>query len=416
MAGLFSSSEQDILGNILRERNAANTALGSPYGKYAGIVSSGGMLADIMADAGAGGMTGASDPRMMQAAEVKNIYTQVAQMTGETKSPTFYRTLAQALGAKFPEQAQKALDKAAEVEKQEAALASTKALTDSRKAAKDRSTVSERNRNTIVELETKLQAGEQLTPREVANARYLLAQESKPKSWTDPETKEVVTIQPFDVNAAAPNLAAFLGKGAPAGGVAGEATVTATPASKKLEEKNIKSLEGSLGELEGDLRNINKAEELIGFFTTGRVGAALDFVDPGSEARALEEAIGSIKAATAFGQLRALREASKSGSSGLGQVTEVEFKALQDRMTSLRKESPTFKKDLAYIKAKWNELKQRAMNDLAALKGEKIPYPNVERVGESYSKAGATQQSGGLKPLEVGGQTKIGNVTVVRVE
>lgn len=415
MAGLFDTSS-DGLSQVLQQRLQANQALGSPYGKYSGIVQAGAGMADVLADSMMGGKPGASDPRMQQQQEVQQIFNKVMGSGVKPGSADFYKALATEFQQKYPAQAQKALDKAAEVEKQEADLASTKALTTSRTATKDRSTVSERNRSAIVELETKLQAGEQLTPREVANARYLLAQESKPKSWTDPETKEIVTIQPFDVNAAAPNLASFLGKGTPAGGTAGEAAVTATPASKKLEEKNIKSLESSIGELEGDLRNINKAEDLQGFFTTGRVGAALDFVDPGSEARALEETIGSVKAATAFGQLRALREASKSGSSGLGQVTEVEFKALQDRMTSLRKESPTFKQDLAYIKAKWNELKQRAMNDLAALKGEKIPYPNVERVGESYSKAGATQQSGGLKPLEVGGQTKIGNVTIVRVE
>ena len=193
-------------------------------------------------------------------------------------------------------------------------------------------------------------------------------------------------------------------------------SVKETPASKKIEQQNIKSLERGIADIEGDLRNVNKAEQLAGFFSTGRIGAAIGAIDPGSEAAALEDTLGSIKAATAFNSLRALREASKSGSSGLGQVTEVEFKALQDRMTSLRKASPTYKEDLAYIKAKWTELKQRAMNDLAALKGEKIPYPDVKSVGEEYTPSSKQETATGLKPLEVGKSMEIGGVKFTRVE
>lgn len=416
MAGLFSSSEQDVLGNILQERRAANTALGAPYGKYSGIVSTGGMLSDIIGDAAAGGATGAADPRMQKAAQAKQIFAQVAQQVGNTNSPEFYEALAQAWGPVFPEQAQKAKDKALELKKKAADIKATEALAAQRASSKDRSTVSERNRQVIVDIETKLQAGEELTPKEVAQARYLIAQESKPKSWTDKETGELVTLEAFDVNAAAPNLAKFLGKTAPGEGAAAGLSVKETPASKKIEQQNIKSLERGIADIEGDLRNVNKAEQLAGFFSTGRIGAAIGAIDPGSEAAALEDTLGSIKAATAFNSLRALREASKSGSSGLGQVTEVEFKALQDRMTSLRKASPTYKEDLAYIKAKWTELKQRAMNDLAALKGEKIPYPDVKSVGEEYTPSSKQETATGLKPLEVGKSMEIGGVKFTRVE
>lgn len=119
MAGLFSSGEQDMLGNIVQQRQQANQALGQNYGKYSGIVQAGAGMADIGADAMFGGKTGASDPRMQQMNEVKNIFSQVAMEVGNTTSAAFYNKLAQAWSAKFPEQASKAAEKAAEVTKAE---------------------------------------------------------------------------------------------------------------------------------------------------------------------------------------------------------------------------------------------------------------------------------------------------------
>jgi hypothetical protein len=120
MAGLFSSGEQDMLGNIVQQRQQANQALGQNYGKYSGIVQAGAGMADIGADAMFGGKTGASDPRMQQMNEVKNIFSQVAMEVGNTTSAAFYNKLAQAWSAKFPEQAAKAADKARELETKEA--------------------------------------------------------------------------------------------------------------------------------------------------------------------------------------------------------------------------------------------------------------------------------------------------------
>ena len=119
MAGLFSSGEQDMLGNIVQQRQQANQALGQNYGKYSGIVQAGAGMADIGADAMFGGKTGASDPRMQQMNEVKNIFSQVAMEVGNTTSAAFYNKLAQAWSAKFPEQAAKAAEKAKELEGKE---------------------------------------------------------------------------------------------------------------------------------------------------------------------------------------------------------------------------------------------------------------------------------------------------------
>ena len=120
MAGLLTSSEQDMLGNIIQQRQQANQALASPYGKYGGIVQAAAGMADTGADAMAGGGVGAADPRMQQMQAAKAIMTKVAKEVGSVTSATFYKRLSQELAAaNFPEQAQKAADKANELESKE---------------------------------------------------------------------------------------------------------------------------------------------------------------------------------------------------------------------------------------------------------------------------------------------------------
>lgn len=122
MAGLFSN-EGDVMSNIMQRRQQANQALGSPYGKYGGIVQAGGMFADVGADAAAGGGYGAADPRMQQQKELKQIAAVVAQQfPGKTDSPEFYKALALAVQDKYPQKAQEAIQMAVEKEKQRAEM------------------------------------------------------------------------------------------------------------------------------------------------------------------------------------------------------------------------------------------------------------------------------------------------------
>lgn len=152
MAGLFSN-EGDVMSNIMQRRQQANQALGSPYGKYGGIVQAGGMFADIGADAAAGGGYGAADPRMQQQKELKQIAAVVAQQfPGKTDSPDFYKALALAVQDKYPQKAQEAMQMAAKREQEiaqgkltslktkqaEAEIAASKAATE--KASKDTET------------------------------------------------------------------------------------------------------------------------------------------------------------------------------------------------------------------------------------------------------------------------------------
>lgn len=94
-------------------------------------------------------------------------------------------------------------------------------------------TVSERNREMIANAEIKLAKKETLSPEEEARVRWLIGQENKPKIFRDSDTGEITTIEPIDLMASAPNLAALVGKTAaaqPSSAQGGGATATKAPA------------------------------------------------------------------------------------------------------------------------------------------------------------------------------------------
>jgi hypothetical protein len=73
--------------------------------------------------------------------------------------------------------------------------------------------VSTQNRQIIAQAEVKLAKGEQLTPEETANVRWVAGQETKPKAFRDADSGELITIPPLDITSAAPNIAKFLQAG-----------------------------------------------------------------------------------------------------------------------------------------------------------------------------------------------------------
>lgn len=119
MAGLFDTSN-DTLSQIMAQRQRANQALGSPYGRYSGIVQSAGGMVDTMMDAAAGGGAGASDPAMQKQKELKQIAQVIAQqMGGQTNTPDYFKALAVAVQDKYPDKAEEALAKAAKMEQEQ---------------------------------------------------------------------------------------------------------------------------------------------------------------------------------------------------------------------------------------------------------------------------------------------------------
>ena len=121
-------------------------------------------------------------------------------------------------------------------------------------------TVSERNRNLIQQVEVKLAKGEQLTPEEEANARWLVAQETKPKVFRDSDTGEIIKIDPLDISNAAPNLSKLFGKQA-AGGVAPTAAGVTTTAQTKVPptiRKELGDVDQQTAELDLSIKKIQE--------------------------------------------------------------------------------------------------------------------------------------------------------------
>lgn len=120
-------------------------------------------------------------------------------------------------------------------------------------------TVSERNRNLIQQAEVKLAKGEQLTPEEEANARWLVAQESKPKVFRDSDTGEIIKVDPLDISSAAPNLARVFSKQATGGVAPTSAGITTTAPSKVATpiRKELADVDQQVTDLDNSIKKVN---------------------------------------------------------------------------------------------------------------------------------------------------------------
>jgi hypothetical protein len=118
--------------------------------------------------------------------------------------------------AGFPTEAAQAMDKAREIAKTEAETTLKGAQAKKAENFMQANTVSERNRAVISDAEVKLaeDPNAKLTAKEEANLRWLVGQETKPKSTFNPDTGQMMVINPIDLEQTAPNIARYLGKGA----------------------------------------------------------------------------------------------------------------------------------------------------------------------------------------------------------
>ena len=207
-------------------------------------------------------------------------------------------------------------------------------------------TSSERNRKLIAEADVAIKEGRPLSATQESALRFQVAQEQKPKVFRDATTGELTTIEPLNFSLAAPNVAKYL-KLAERTGTAGGVTTIPTSQSQELQVSQAEALK-ELTNRTKDLRTvIQESRDLIGNRTTG-YGAILSIL-PETDARTLSNNIETIKSNLAFAQLNALKEASKSGASGLGAVTIKEFESLQSSIAKLDPYSKNFKNDLERI-------------------------------------------------------------------
>ena len=275
-------------------------------------------------------------------------------------------------------------------------------------------TSSERNRKLISEADVALKEGRPLNATQESALRYQVAQELKPKIFRDSTTGELTTIDPLNIGLAAPNVAKYL-KLAETTGTAGGVSTIQTPQSQEAQVSQAEAL-NELTNRTKDIRDvIGETKKLISGYTTG-YGSFLSVL-PLTDAKTLQNNLESIKANLSLSQLTALKEASKTGASGLGQVTRNEFDALQSTIAKLDPQSKTFADDLDKVDKTYSRLlKQLEGKTVRAEERAKItPSQKPEVPGLSSSDV-APQKSrfSGLNPelkaeeSSMSGQTKKG--------
>ena len=218
--------------------------------------------------------------------------------------------------------------------------------------------VSERNRTLIASADVALKEGRPLSPQEESALRFQIAQEIRPKIFKDSTTGEITTIEPLDVGLAAPNVAKYLGlQTTTGGGGAGVVKTIETPASQEQKVTQAEALSELTNRNKDVISVINDTKKLISPWTTG-YGSLLKAL-PLTDAKVLENNLETIKSNLSLGQLTALKEASKTGASGLGQVTRNEFEALQSTIAKLDPQSKNFASDLDRVLTTYTRLQNQ---------------------------------------------------------
>lgn len=261
-------------------------------------------------------------------------------------------------------------------------------------------TDSAQKRAIISGLEQKLASDPNYKPtqQEIAQARFIVATETKSKSFIDPQTNQLIVIDGLDINLAAPNVAKVLSQisasqAAPktteqavAQPVAQPTTqeaqattpvvtptptltnqpqvrVVETPSSKiKTEERTkkteaeaeekkraVESFDDQIATVQSLRGTIETTRKLIGPTTTG-YGSYLSAL-PLTPARTLEGNTQTIKNNVALAKLREMKQQSSTGASGLGALNMKEFDAIQGIIASLDPKSANYANDLEKVDA-----------------------------------------------------------------
>jgi hypothetical protein len=253
--------------------------------------------------------------------------------------------------------------------------------------AKETSTASERNRKEIAAAEVKLAEGKPLSNSELASLRWLVSQETKVKTFQDPDTREIVRIEPIDLSQAAPNLFKQLVQ-APATSVGtdgtapalqgqqqqttgtfggGKVTTMPTPASEAKVQAATEARDMSIARLDEGLININQAMKLMESPTANPWISTWTENFP-TDARALNNVVTSLKSQKTIDLINQMKQASKTGATGFGSVTEKELDLLQSDIVKLDQRSPTFKEDLKRLQTTWTNLQNKIKSQRALLK------------------------------------------------
>ena len=391
--GLFQSPEQYQANQLAQFRQrAANEVQLNPFQQAAiGMRQAGYQLGG-----GIGGALGGTDPQLDMISRRNALLGQLDQ-----NDPESFMKVAQAaaqmgdgqFALAIAQEGRKLRESSASIELKEAQAFKAK---NQQKAQTD----SAQKRAIISSLEQKLATDPTYKPtqQEIANARFIVATETKSKSFIDPQTNQLIVIDGLDINLAAPNVARVLSQisasqAAPqpaeqaveqpvAQTTTQEAQATTpvvtptstltnqpqvkvidTPASKikakeqakkteaETEEKQraVESFDDQIAAVQSLRDTIKSTRKIIGPLTTG-YGALLSGI-PLTKAKTLKGNTQTIKNNVALAKLRELKQQSSTGASGLGALNMKEFDAIQGIIASLDPESENYANDLEKVDA-----------------------------------------------------------------
>jgi hypothetical protein len=398
--GLFTTPEQYQLAQQKAQQAQAiqfanlNPMAQANYGTFLAGQKLGGAI---------GGALGGQDPQLQLIARTQQL-AQSANLADPASLEAVAQQLADIgnmpLAINYADRAKALREEKRKASESEALIDLRGAQAEKAKKFEQQAQVSTQNRIIISGIEEKLASDPTYTPtnKEIAQARFILGNETKTRTLTDPVTGALLgTIEGLDINFSAPNLARLLSK-QPAKPVEGAETstdeavtsapvakttppvaeaippavgvttttasglkVTQTPASvqreKEQKEKEVAKIEEDTNEaraLTSGIDNvrsvrglIKETSDLVGTYTTGLTGKVLAIGS--TPARSLENKNKRIQANAVFEELIKLKSQSKTGATGFGALNLEELRTIQNKAGNLDPVSPSYKKDLQDI-------------------------------------------------------------------
>jgi len=432
--GLFTTPEQYQQNQLAQFQNRAATEVQLNPFQQAAL---GARTAGYQLGQGVGSALGGQDPQLQLIAR-----SQQLARSANLADPASLEAVAQQLAnignmplaITYADRAKALREEKVKSKESESKINLQTAQAEKAKKFEQQAQVSTQNRTIISGIEEKLASDPAYVPtnKEIAQARFILGNEMKTRTLTDPVTGALLgTIEGLDINFSAPNLARLLAK-QPTKPVEGAATstdgvattsavataippavgdvsttksgmkITQTPASvqreKEQKEKEVAKIEEDTNEaraLTSGIDNvrsvrslIKETSDLVGTYTTGLTGKVLAIGS--TPARSLENKNKRIQANAVFEELIRLKSQSKTGATGFGALNLEELRTIQNKAGNLDPVSPSYKQDLKdiddYFAKIENTLSEKSGRAEELLGKKPTPTP-VSRGRESQIKA-----------------------------
>jgi hypothetical protein len=298
-----------------------------------------------------------TDPRIKRQAQLQALSQGIEPTSEGLKA--FSQKL-QAAG--FPVEATQAMDKAREIAKTEAETTLKGAQAEKARNFEAARTDSEKKRTLLADVEQALSQGEPVDPTKLNQARLAWAQETRPKTFQQPDGS-IATVPGVDANLF-PNLGKALTSGGAGGGVTKAGTIE-TPASIEAKTKDVLAAESTIKSLDNSLSTLGELQKLReNKDWTTNPWVASTMKNYPTQARTQENLVKSQIADKVIGVIGEMKSQSKTGATGFGALNMTELEKLESTVRRLDPLDPNFDKDIQYVIDKITENKKNITTEL----------------------------------------------------